>query len=123
MADNDIALMAHLMRRAGFGVPRDELEAYVAKGYEATVEELLHPEDQPEVDLYLMERYLPGLVELQSFAANQHAWVYRMINTKRALLEKLALFWHGVLCHRPSQTWCRPDEQRLHRYVPPSWPG
>ena len=98
MADNDIALMAHLMRRAGFGVPRDELEAYVAKGYEATVEELLHPEDQPDVDLYMMERYLPELGELQAFAANQHAWVYRMINTKRALLEKMALFWHGLLC-------------------------
>ena len=41
MADNDIALMAHLMRRAGFGATRDELEAHVAKGYEATVEELV----------------------------------------------------------------------------------
>jgi hypothetical protein len=37
----DIALMAHLMRRAGFGATRDELEARVAKGYEETVEELL----------------------------------------------------------------------------------
>jgi hypothetical protein len=40
----DIALMAHLMRRAGFGAGRDELEARVTKGYDATVEELLHPE-------------------------------------------------------------------------------
>ena len=37
----DIGLMAHLMRRAGFGATRDELEARAAKGYEATVEELL----------------------------------------------------------------------------------
>jgi len=37
----DIALMAHLMRRAGFGATRDELEARVAKGYEETVEELV----------------------------------------------------------------------------------
>ena len=47
---DDIALMAHLMRRAGFGASRDELEARVAKGYDATVEELLHPESQPPVD-------------------------------------------------------------------------
>ena len=40
----DIALMAHLMRRAGFGAPRTELEERVARGYEATVEELLEPE-------------------------------------------------------------------------------
>ena len=59
MADSDIALMAHLMRRAGFGAPRDALEALVAKGYEATVEELLHPENQPDVEFDLMERYLP----------------------------------------------------------------
>ena len=39
MPDQDIALMAHLMRRAGFGASRAELEAGVAKGYEATVEE------------------------------------------------------------------------------------
>jgi hypothetical protein len=36
-----MALMAHLMRRAGFGATRGELEAYVADGYEATVEEPL----------------------------------------------------------------------------------
>ena len=42
MAREDIALMAHLMRRAGFGASRDELEARAAKGYEATVEELVN---------------------------------------------------------------------------------
>ena len=44
MATQDLALMAHLMRRAGFGATREELEARVANGYEATVEELLNPE-------------------------------------------------------------------------------
>ena len=43
----DLQLMAHLFRRAGFGATRDELEAALAKGYAATVEELLHPEVQP----------------------------------------------------------------------------
>ena len=98
MADNDVALMAHLMRRAGFGSNRDELEAYVAKGYEATVEELLHPQNQPDVDLDLMERYLPEYGELANINSNQQAWVYRMINTRRPLLEKMALFWHGIMC-------------------------
>ena len=53
---DDIGLMAHLMRRAGFGAGRDELEARVSKGYEATVEELLHPETQPPVDAYSLMR-------------------------------------------------------------------
>jgi len=37
MSNQEMELMAHLMRRAGFGATRDELEAYVAKGYETVV--------------------------------------------------------------------------------------
>ena len=40
MASDDILLMAHLMRRAGFGAAYEELERRAAVGYEATVEEL-----------------------------------------------------------------------------------
>ena len=29
---------------------------------------------------------------------NQIRWAYQMINTKRPLEEKMALFWHGLLC-------------------------
>ena len=39
MSDTNLELMAHLMRRAGFGASRDELERRIATGYEATVEE------------------------------------------------------------------------------------
>ena len=35
--------MAHLMRRAGFGAPRDELEAYDAQGYGVTKCGILWP--------------------------------------------------------------------------------
>ncbi len=65
--------MAHLLRRAGFGAPRDELEAYAAKGYEATVEELLHPDSRPDLDLDLdlMERYRPEYLELSNGHSNQ----------------------------------------------------
>ena len=43
MADQDIALVAHLMRRAGFGASRDEIEAKAAQGYENVVHDLLNP--------------------------------------------------------------------------------
>ena len=73
-------------------------EAYVDKGYEATVEELLHTEDQPawEEDIYL--RDFPSFQDRPALEANQIIWTYRMIATKRPLEEKMALFWHGVLC-------------------------
>ena len=44
MGDQRIELMAHLMRRAGFGATRDELEELVPVGYESVVERLLHPD-------------------------------------------------------------------------------
>ena len=96
MADRDIALMAHLLRRAGFGASRDGLEAYVAKGYEATVEELLNPETQPGVEEDLMLRYNQSFRE--SNQARDQQWIYRMINDPRQLQEKVALFWHTILC-------------------------
>lgn len=98
MADNDIALMAHLMRRAGFGATYEELERRVAKGYEDTVEELLHPEEQPDLQMDLMERYMAGWRDMQSIMANQGYWTYRMVNSPRQLEEKMCLFWHGIFC-------------------------
>ena len=94
---DDIALMAHLMRRAGFGARRDELEARVAKGYEATVEELIHPETQPPVDVYTLLRYHPAalLPGGQPPMGNVN-YMYHLVNTKRPLEEKVALFWHHV---------------------------
>ena len=50
----DLELMAHLFRRAGFGATRDELEAALARGYEATVDELVHPERVKPLDHWLM---------------------------------------------------------------------
>ena len=92
----DIALIAHLMRRAGFGASRQELEDRAAKGYEATVEELLYPEDQPPIDDDILYRFLPGYEGALGPPINQAEWVYRMVNTQRPLEEKLALFWHQL---------------------------
>ena len=97
MADNDIALMAHLMRRAGFGAAYEELERRAAQGYEATVEELLHPEEQPDLTMDVMQRYM-GWRDMGYLAANQGYWTYRMVNSPRQLQEKLCLFWHGIFC-------------------------
>ena len=94
---DDIALMAHLMRRAGFGASRDELEARAAKGYDATVEELLNPETQPPVDPYMLLRHQPAalLPGGQPPMGNVN-YMYYLVNTKRPLEEKMALFWHSV---------------------------
>ena len=102
MSDKDIALIAHLMRRAGFGAQYDELEARTAKGYEATLEELLHPEDHSNgLELDLAERYFIEWNHFTRGIAEYFAW--RMINSKCQLEEKMILFWHGVLCTADSK--------------------
>src|SRR6476659_6953656 len=92
---DDIGLMAHLMRRAGFGAGREELEARAAKGYDATVEELINPETQPAVDPYVLLRHQPAalLPGGQPPMGNVN-YMYYLVNTKRPLQEKMALFWH-----------------------------
>ena len=55
-----IRLMAHLMRRAGFGEAREDLENRASQGYESVVEELVHPDRQPAIDDELLYRMFPG---------------------------------------------------------------
>ncbi|MGE3271037.1 MAG: DUF1800 family protein [Chloroflexota bacterium] len=98
MADERLALTAHLLRRAGFGSTREELEAYAARPYEEVVEELIHPERMPDLDEDLLRRYYPHLGANQDNPNSWNGrWVWRMVNTKRPLEEKMALFWHHVL--------------------------
>ena len=94
----DIALMAHLMRRAGFGVPRTELEERVARGYEATVEELLEPEKfgLTGADEDLLYRHLPVSRPGGAVFSIESNYLYHMINTGRPLEEKMSLFWHQL---------------------------
>jgi len=98
MASHDIELMAHLMRRAGFGATYEELEQFATKGYEATVDELLSPMEQPDLEMDLLERYFIDWKEMNALEVNQAYLTYRMINTKRPLQEKMTLFWHGIFC-------------------------
>ena len=89
-SDNNAAQMAHLMRRAGFGTTRTELEAYVQKGYQNVVEELVHPERGTPIEEDILQRYFGGE------GAYVGIWIYRMLNSKCPLQEKMALFWHHV---------------------------
>jgi uncharacterized protein (DUF1800 family) len=97
MDNNELSMLAHLMRRAGFGASREELESRLSLGYEATVEELLNPESGEAVDIYEYLRYhhsqwKPGTMG----GLGNSSWVWRMINTKTPLQEKMCLFWHQI---------------------------
>ena len=89
MSDKDISLIAHLMRWAGFGASRDELESLAARGYDAVADDLVHPERSDDVDEAVLSRYY------RTSTGKDH-WLYRMINSRRPLQEKMTLFWHHV---------------------------
>ena len=97
LADAETARIGHLLRRAGFGPTRAEIDRAVAQGYEATVEELLHPEAQPDLEIEdLIRRYHTDQNSLMLLESSQGYWLYRIINSRRPLEEKMALFWHGL---------------------------
>ena len=98
MPSKDIALMAHLMRRAGFGASYEELEARAARGYEATVEELLDPDAHgiPEVDLHTFNRYHPLAEAEASTEKSSLTFMYYLLTTQRPLEEKMTLLWHMI---------------------------
>lgn len=97
MASKDVQLMAHLMRRAGFGASRERLDELVEQGYDETVESLLEAVDQPtRMTDNLIRRYHPeysGMMGNQSPSGN---WMYRMVSTDAPLREKVGLMWHGM---------------------------
>ncbi len=94
---DEITQMAHLIRRAGFGATTDQLEKFAEQGYEETVEELLNPTSESEVDYYSLYRRHP-ITEVPGGAVGpgQANWLYYMLNTQNPLVEKMVLFWHHV---------------------------
>ena len=110
MADQHLSLIAHLMRRAGFGANHEELESFASKDYEAVVEDLLHPERFPELEQDILDRYYGTLNEDPKLAAS--VWIHRMVNTKRPLEEKIALFWHHIFATADSKLEHRPSINR-----------
>ncbi|MDP7578320.1 MAG: DUF1800 domain-containing protein [SAR202 cluster bacterium] len=96
MGLRDTKLMAHLLRRAGFGATHIELEDYLQKGYEATVESLLYPTDSDHMPEDIIRRYHVDQSELRQYDAAAANWMYRMITSKSPLEEKIALFWHSL---------------------------
>lgn len=90
---SDRALVAHLMRRAGVGATPAELDTLAQEQtYEDIVEDLVNPERFEELDEAYIDRYYSG----EPVALHVGKWLYRMVNTRRPLEEKMALFLHHI---------------------------
>lgn len=109
----DRAELAHLYRRAGFGAQAAELDAAVARGYEATVLQLVQP---PAADPGVTATPLPqlgaaprkptkdsGNADKRTYRDAKRRqgetlvgwWLERMVRVNHPFPEKLTLLWHG----------------------------
>ncbi len=89
------AQIGHLLRHAGFGASPNDLATYHNLGYSAAVDRLLNYTQVSDDDT---EQRLKALnLNLNKPVDQQRWWLLRMAWTQRPLLEKMTLFWHGVL--------------------------
>jgi uncharacterized protein (DUF1800 family) len=103
MALDEHDKIAHLLRRAGFAARPEEITAAVARGLQATVDDLINFERFPDVP---PDTTLVSALDLteEVFREQQGAffsgltrwWLNAMITTQRPLQEKMVLFWHSL---------------------------
>ena len=108
-AEPDVSL---LLRRTGFGTTGAEVEAATRRGYEATVEALLHPGTDPGAtatpppDLSGEPARPPAADDKDARKAYAQQlrtrsaaltlwWLDRMVRAQQPLVERLTFSWHG----------------------------
>jgi uncharacterized protein (DUF1800 family) len=111
MASELTSSIAHLYRRAGFGITIEQADALAPAGYAAAVEQLLDrskPDDgvaglpDPQIVLLgyqpnetLLDRKAKQQIRVSQRNELELWWLQRMMLAQKPLPEKLALFWHG----------------------------
>jgi len=88
----NIALMAHLMRRAGFGATHQEILENVSQGYDHTVDHLLDPDVPDGIQQDMLRRYHPDHSGGLGTSGAPFNWLHRMVQTQAPLREKVSLF-------------------------------
>jgi uncharacterized protein (DUF1800 family) len=86
--------MAHLLRRAGFGPAPGEIDARLNDGYEATVNAFVESGSISD-GLADLDKQIGGILDFNAIEDVRAWWIYRMIHSRRPLVEKMAFFWHG----------------------------
>jgi uncharacterized protein (DUF1800 family) len=87
--------VSHVLRRAGFGYSKSDLDRAESIGLKATINELVDFESVD--DSALTKRIGDAGLDFELRSELRRWWFLRMAYTKRPLPEKIALFWHGIL--------------------------
>ena len=105
-----LSQVAHLSRRAGFGLPPAALEALAAGGLAAAIDHYVDYDRLPDL-LSLAKPRVNDRSGNTDIAPAQLWWLDRMIRSPRQLEEKMTLFWHNLFAtsedkvDRPTFMW------------------
>ncbi|MGI8757420.1 MAG: DUF1800 domain-containing protein [Acidimicrobiales bacterium] len=117
--------VAHLLRRAGFASSPAEVDALGAKAsWAAVVDAVLDTSDNPTDHVPAMVSD-PNARRRAAWVTAVHHWMDRMIATPTPVVEKVTLFWHGILTsavpkppprlvYQQIQTWRRLGLGDIH---------
>jgi uncharacterized protein (DUF1800 family) len=94
LSSNDPALLAHLLRRTGFGWNAKDWKAAMGLGLSGVTQQRLHPESIPDNLAEVQNTIVGDFVDLDNLDSIRQWWVFRMVHSSRQLEEKMTLFWH-----------------------------
>ncbi len=115
----DLALAAHLYRRAAFGAGWEQLQQALSDGPQRTVDRLLRP--GTEVEDFNRRSDQSENVAAGSLDGLAAWWLRRMMETPHPLLEKMTLFWHSYFATNGGELnnarWMQEHVQLLRRHA------
>ncbi|MBI51109.1 MAG: hypothetical protein CL781_07290 [Chloroflexi bacterium] len=88
--------VAHLLRRAGFGGTKKDIESLASEGYSQAVNRLLNSKGENNIPDDKIWRYHHEHSAMMGSNNPAAYWLYKMIGTQDPVTEKMALFWHGI---------------------------
>jgi uncharacterized protein (DUF1800 family) len=91
----DLAKVAHLHRRAGFGGTWSELQLDLSEGPAASVDRLLKPRQETSEERQILASLRQGVLDSRDSERLKAWWLYRMLYGADPLREKMTLFWHS----------------------------
>src|SRR5215471_12270917 len=84
--------LAHLLRRATFGVTQEAMEQGLQDGFDRTVDRLMEQSAEPAD---LISPSDPAQGSMLALNDLQHWWLRQMLSTPAPFVERMTLFWHG----------------------------
>jgi uncharacterized protein (DUF1800 family) len=91
----DVAKVAHLHRRAGFGATRAEVARDLKDGPGPSVDRYLRPRAPTADEQGILDSLRQGVLDSGDADRLKAWWLYRVLYDPDPLREKLTLFWHG----------------------------